>query len=246
MIQKPERIFSGMILSALQKSREPRQTTYEARYIEQLLDPKPLARLLDVPCGYGRIAIELGLRGFCMSGIDHSPELLDLAKQASSYFMDPLTPDWRLGDMRQLPWEAEFDGAYCFWESFGYFDDAGNLEFLKAVNRALKPGGRFLLDTHVVESMLHRHHMRDWSEIGGMFIMEERSYDPANGILLIHWVFVKDGQVEHRNLPLRLYTYRELLNLLQAAGFSGFKTFNYLTNEPFKPGGGRLVALVEK
>jgi SAM-dependent methyltransferase len=246
MQPEPGRIFSGLILSALQKSRDPRQTIREARYIEQLLEPKPLARLLDVPCGHGRIAIELGLRGYCMSGIDHAPELIEQARQDSSYFMEPLIPDWRLGDMRQLPWEAEFDGAYCFWESFGYFDDAGNLEFLKAVHRALKPGGRFLLDTHVLESMLHRQHLRDWSEIDGMFIMEERSFDPAKGMLHCHWVFVKDGRVEHRHLPMRLYTYRELLILLQSAGFSSFRTLNYLTNDPFQPGGGRLVAVVVK
>ena len=49
--------------------------------------------------------------------------------------------------MRDLPWLGEFGGAVCFWSSFGYFDEQGNADFLRAVSNALKPGARFLLDT---------------------------------------------------------------------------------------------------
>ena len=33
---------------------------------------------------------------------------------------------WEQRDMRDLPWQARFDGAFCVGNSFGYLDDEGN------------------------------------------------------------------------------------------------------------------------
>ena len=52
--------------------------------------------------------------------------------------------------MRDLPWTAEFDGAFCFGNSFGYLDDEANADFLKAVSQTLKPGCRFIVDAPAV------------------------------------------------------------------------------------------------
>lgn len=51
--------------------------------------------------------------------------------------------------MCDLRWTDEFDGGYCFGNSFGYLDHSGVRKFLAAVARALKPGARFVIDTGV-------------------------------------------------------------------------------------------------
>ena len=62
--------------------------------------------------------------------------------------------------MRDLPWPARFDGAFCLGNSFGYLDDEGNASFLRAVAAALKPGARFVLETPMVlENLLG--HLKD-------------------------------------------------------------------------------------
>ena len=84
--------------------------------------------------------------------------------------------------MRDLPWSGEFDAAFCFGNSFGYLDDAGNAAFLSAVARTLEPGGRFAIDYgQTAESILPRPGLeaRQDSEIGGFRFVEDTRYDPS-------------------------------------------------------------------
>ena len=76
-------------------------------------------RVLDVPCGTGRIAKRLAERGLDVVGVDLTDRFLDEARAAGLVV--------ERADMRELPFEDTFDVAICMWGSFGYFDDAGNL-----------------------------------------------------------------------------------------------------------------------
>src|SRR5262249_19159540 len=79
----------------------------------------------------------------------------------------PLSVRWEQRDMRDLPWSGAFDGAFCFGNSFGYYDEEGNADFLKAVARTLKPGARFLLDTsYLTEGLLPNLQERAWYPSG--------------------------------------------------------------------------------
>ena len=41
----------------------------------------------------------------------------------------------------------QFDGAFCFGNSFGYADYKTTTDFLRTVNRCLKNGAGFVVDT---------------------------------------------------------------------------------------------------
>ena len=74
--------------------------------------------------------------------------------------------------MRDLPWRARFDGAFCLGNSFGYLDDEGNAAFLRAVAAALKPGARFVLETPMVlENLLGHLQDRPWWKVGDMHLL---------------------------------------------------------------------------
>lgn len=238
---------SALLLNAYRQGKSVDDTRREADYIAALLEVSAPARLLDVPCGAGRIALELARRGFRVTGVDIEPDLLVEACQHAE--------ERRLGtaftpvesDMRGLPATADFDGAYCFWESFGHFDEAGNLAFLRAVAGTLKPGARFLLDTHVAESMLPVVGGRHFAELDtGLIVLERRSYVPETAILTRHFVLIQEGRVERHAIPYRLYTYRELIGLLHEAGFSGATGYNLLTTQPFTLGSGRAALVATR
>jgi SAM-dependent methyltransferase len=237
-----EATFSGLFLDIMRQSKSPEQTRREADYVEMLLDLTPPGQVLDVPCGGGRIALEMAARGYRVTGIDIAQPSLDYARQqaAEHHLSDRFSAEYR--DMRDLPWTAEFDAACCLWESFGYFDDAGNLDFLRAVAQALKPGGGLILDTHVTETLLPRMAARDWETLGeDTLALEERHYDHEAGTVTRHWVFVHQGRREERTLTSRLYSYRELVALLHAAGFSKCQGYTWLSIVPFALGAPRLV-----
>ena len=130
-----ESFFSGLCLDYVRYIRDEEQTRAEMAFIHAALGLPQRARVLDVPCGAGRLALELAAWGYEVTGIDQSPGLIGAARDDAAGH--DLQIDFRHGDMRDLPDEAGYDGAVCFWNSFGYFDDAGNLEFLRAVSQSL-------------------------------------------------------------------------------------------------------------
>ena len=123
--------------------------------------------------------------------------------------------------MRDLPWRDRFDGAFCVGNSFAYLDDSGNLDFLRAVASALKPSARFLLETPMVlESLLRSLKDRFWVKAGEVHLLVHNQYDAARGRLDIEYTFVRDGRVETRTGTHRAYTYRQLVELIEAAGLT--------------------------
>ena len=239
--------FTGLFLDVMQRVKTPRQTAREAEYLENLFELPKSAQLLDAPCGNGRIALELASRGYTFTGVDTATPWLDHARAdtADRDLTAQFTAHER--DMRDLPWTAEFDGAYCLWESFGYFDDDGNRGFLAALARTLKPGARLMLDTHVLESLLPSRTRRQWVELDdGLLVLEENDYDHEMGAITRRWQ-VRDGaQIERSALTIRIYSYRQLVTLLESSGFTGCTGYAWMSIVPFLPGANRLVMVATR
>ncbi len=247
MAQEPAADSPNLLFNAYRQAKSAEDTHREADYIEALLEISVPARLLDVPCGAGRIAIDLARRGYRVTGVDVEAALLAdaSATAAQNGLGSAFTPIE--SDMRSLPDSADFDGAYCWWESFGYFDDTGNLTFLRAVAAALKPGARFVLDTHVAESLLPVLHGRGWAELdSGLTVLERRDYDPPSGTAYRQYLLIQDGRVERHEMAMRLYTYREMVGLMLGAGFSACSGYNLFTTQPFSLGTGRAVMVATR
>src|SRR5215203_4752913 len=134
-----ESFFEGVVVDMWVQAVSPEHTTREADSVARMLGVSAGACVLDVPCGAGRIALSLAGRGYRMTAVDSSAEFL--ARARSSAGAEQVV--WEKRDMRDLPWPGGFDGAFCLGNSFGYMDDEGNAEFLRAVRAALRPGGRF-------------------------------------------------------------------------------------------------------
>jgi SAM-dependent methyltransferase len=237
--------FSGPVVDSWLKIPTEEQTGQEAAFIQEELGIAPPAGLLDVPCGGGRHSLALAVRGYDMTGVDLSADFLDAARAQPT--VGPGSVAWEQREMRDLPWPERFDGAFCLGNSFGYLDDQGNSDFLKAVANALEPGARFILETsYVLESFSSNIQWKTWYSAGEMIMLADRRYDPAEGRLHVEYTWIFEGKVDKRSMSARLYTYREVFGLLEGAGFTDLKGYGSFAREPFRIGSGRLLVSAEK
>lgn len=220
------------------------RTEEEADFIIRSLGLSPGARVLDIACGAGRHAIALANRGFRVAGVDLSEALLTRARREAEE--RELAIEFRREDMRALPWGDDFDGAYTFFGSFGYFDDAGNAAALRAAAAALKPGGVLLLDTHVAETILPVFQRRGWSPIGEDRVLEERVYDHRSGRIDTQWSLIQGGELSLAQSSMRIYTFKELCRLAEGVGLGYREAFDTRSSEPFMLGAARLSLVLEK
>lgn len=221
----------------------PERSAREVALIRTLLDLRPGHEVLDLACGHGRIAVPMAELGMRVTGLDRSEGFLALARQAAAE--RGLAVEFVRGDMRRLPWRDRFDAIYNVFTSFGYFPDEENEQVLEQVARALKPGGRFLLETQHRDFLLR--HMVPYSVIerGDDFMIDAHSFDPARGRIYTRRTVIRGGTVRRARFFVRLYTPPEIAALLRRAGMEVVGFYDE-TGAPLGPDSRRMVVVARR
>jgi SAM-dependent methyltransferase len=239
-----QQFFRGSWIDFQLGMDRPESVRNTVDFLEAVLDLKRGTRVLDAPCGEGRISRELARRGHLVTGVDITPALLRVARRKAK--SEGLRIDWIQGDMREAPARGRLDLALCWWGSFGYFSEAENLRHAKAMATALRPGGVMVVQTHSPETLFPRFQERHWDEGEGLLILSENRYDEDSGRIETDWTFIGEDSRRRAHSSIRLYTVRELRGLFGEAGFTKFQTFGNLEGEPFGLDSRRLVFVARK
>jgi SAM-dependent methyltransferase len=243
--------FSGLVVDFWKVALPPEVTRLETDFLVERLGLVAGDRVLDAPCGHGRLAIELARRGLEVTGVDISAEFLTQARAAA----DVAGPDvasrlsWRESDMRDLPavWRGRFQAAFCMGGSFGYFGDEGDSAYLRAAAATLAPGGRFAVDaSRVAETILPDFRERREMEMDGLRFLSENRYDPERGRIENKYTITRGSRTEVRTASHRLYTVSQLLGMLRAAGLEPRSLHGSLDGAPFRMGCPRLFVVAAK
>jgi len=196
----------------------PQATQAEAEFVIDAMGLTPGAQVLDVGCGYGRHAMELAARGFHVVGLDMSTPLL--VRGGEEAHRRGLTINFVRGDMRELDFEAQFNGAYCLFSTFGYFDDETNKKTVGNIARALKPGGRVLIEILNRDYVIADLPTRVWWEGEGCVVLEEVELNYFSSRIQVNRsVVFDDGRQLEQEISVRAYSLHEVGKLLHAAGF---------------------------
>jgi SAM-dependent methyltransferase len=217
-----ESFFQGRATDLWERTQSRELSRGQASDLIRALRLGGSERVLDVPCGNGRLALELAARGLRVTGLDLSQRALEVARATASE--RGLALELVRGDMRELAGSSTFDAAFCVGNSFGYLDDAGNRAFLSAVAAALVPGGRFLLEYPLVaELALERREARDWRLVDELLMLSDGHHDPIAGRFEVTYTFLDlarpGGAAETSVASYAVYTAREVDGMLRAAGF---------------------------
>ena len=106
-------------------------------------------RILDAPCGIGRVAIPLARLGFEVTGIDFSSHLVDVAKKkAEAFNLTAARARFLVGDMRELGSKfapGSFDVVLNVFTSIGYGSEEDDLKFFTDARAMTRRGGLLLI-----------------------------------------------------------------------------------------------------
>lgn len=182
----------------------------------ELLSMTPPMKILDLACGFGRIANRLAIRGYQVTGIDYLPGFLDLARSGAQDL--GVTVDYIRGDIRQIEYSNEYDRIILMFNSFGYFNDRENLLILKNIAQSLKIGGKVGFDIANRDGVLNNFHSHYVSEKEGNFLINRFSFDVWTGRLENDRIVIRNGKRIPRPFSIRLYNLSEIRSLLNTAG----------------------------
>jgi len=123
------RLFSvkGWLTDRLEK-----KLVYKAIKRANILPP---SKLLDVPCGTGRLSLFLAKKGFYMTGVDISPAMISQSKAKTQLIQIKTHTEFMAGDAESLPFsDSSFEAAISL-RLFGHLPTENRHNVLKELNR---------------------------------------------------------------------------------------------------------------
>jgi SAM-dependent methyltransferase len=220
------------------------RTEIQVDFLEKRLPMKAPMRVLDLGCGHGRHANELAARGYDVVGVDRTPGFIELAKQDAA--RRGVNVDYEVMNMRDLDREGEFDRVLCLFDVFGFLRDEENLDVLKRIHRALKPGGALCLDVRNRDWMVRAILPVTILQKGRDLMIDRHTFDPLAGRLIDQRVMVRDGRVKEAPFSVRLYSFTELRFLLASVGLSVTAAFGGWDGSPIGLQFNRMVLFAQK
>ena len=190
----------------------------------------PMGKVCECACGTGGLTIPLNRRGYQMTGVDLSQEMLFMAAQKARKV--GLGIPFVQQDMRNLRLHRQMDAIIATCDGVNYLlEDKDVLAFFTAAFNALRPGGALFFDVSTpwkLENML-----------GNQIICEDRPqvtymwqnrYDGAKALVDMHLcIFIRQKDGSYRRIDeeqrQRAHTIQSLTALLTAAGFTHVNVF---------------------
>ena len=177
------------------QNRNPRRHQAEMRLIERAFQLVPPGRVLDVPCGCGRVGFWLARCGFTVTAADLSDAMLEITREEAA--RQSLAVDVQKQDVERLQFAAKsFDSVISF-RLFHHFPNREIrarvvAELCRVARRqvvisyfspwstsALKQRGQFFFFNHPQKKFpTSRHELRGYFEANGFRLVRDFAQSP--------------------------------------------------------------------
>lgn len=198
-------------------------------YIEALLRErgKRPETVLDLACGTGSLSVLLARRGYRVTGVDMSEDMLAVASEKACA-LEENVPFFVCQRMERLRLPECVELVVCCLDSMNYITDpAACRRALRRVYDALAPGGMFIFDVNTPEKLRAMDGQVFLDETEDIYCVWRGAYDSAARVCAYGIdLFLREGRLwrrcfeEHREYA---YTRQELERWLGEAGFTGIR-----------------------
>jgi SAM-dependent methyltransferase len=211
--------------------------------INQLFDERGIARarVLDLACGTGTLAVELANRNHLVFGIDLSSQMIEIARSKSTGLSNVC---FEVQDMTRFCVEDKFDLVSCTFDSINYLLNTNALRAMFfRVAAALNESGLFVFDSNTERLYANRHKGTHQRKLGEESFIQILSYDPIKKEAKTVFEFSDGAREVHRQRP---YDLEELKPILAETGLHVVRAFSGFDKRPYGPESERLICITEK
>ena len=214
-----------------------------ADLIERTVRPASGATILDVGCGRGRHSRILAARGYAVTGVDLSERALATARRRAEE--EGLDVRFQQADMRDLPFEAAFDGVVNLFTTFGYFEEEeDHARAIREMAQALKPNGWLVQDFLNAPYALAHLVSKDEREVDGIRIAQRRWEE--EGRLNKEITLRRNGDAHTFTESVRLLTLADFERMYHMAGLGLDARFGDYDGGAHTPTSPRLILVARK
>lgn len=252
-LDPPEVFFSGPTLELWNTVVPKELTDVEVAFLlEHFRDigGRNTAKLLDVACGSGRHALALAKKRLSVTGLDIAEgelKTLEAAAKKAKVSVRTICADMRnLGELTERL--GTFDGAYIFGNAIGYMDPDTLAEFFENLAELIREGGRLVFDTAMLaETLLHRFEDTVAIDAGTLKVVIDNDYDVFQSRLVTTHTYTQaDGSTLTKRYAHWVLTTRELINLVEDAGFEIEQLLGDTEGSPFEVNDPRLLVVARR
>ena len=199
-------------------------------FYEQILAREGLRprTCVDLACGTGSVTEILARKGYEVTGVDMSEEMLTVA---ASKVMDlERLPMFSCQRLEQLRLPRAVDMAVCALDSLDYIlDPADCAEAIRRAYKALNPGGIFIFDVNTPEKLRAMDGQVFLDEDDDVYCVWRGEFDEETNICSYGMdLFQRQGAVWHRSFEEHqeyAYSQAQLTGFLKAAGFTHIEVY---------------------
>ena len=220
-------------------SRRPETIERSVQWLIDTLGLKPGASVLDLGCGPGLYASCLARAGLHVTGVDYSRRSIEYAIQFAG--QNNLGITYRYENYLELKDENRYDAALLIYGDFCPLNPDQRSKLLNNIQRALKPGGAFVLDVTTRECRKKHGSRNGWRAVQSGFwkpgphLVLEQGFDyPEQSIWLDQFVTLEaDGRLTVYRNWFQDYTSEAISDELSAGGFVKESLWADLTGTPY-------------
>ena len=212
--------YSSMLFWKFEGSLSSDNVASGVAFMEKALEIKTANKVLDLGCGLGGHSIELARRGYDVTGLDWSEIYVNAAKRQAAE--TGVGVQFLQGDMTNLAFDEQFDAVILWGNTFGEFEHEDNVQTLYGIRRALRKGGRALIDTQNYQGLPEKL-TQGWSfdsEAPNLLMLTQGTKDVARARFGFDVLMIDLATGERQRLPYswRLYLLPELGSMIREAG----------------------------
>jgi 2-polyprenyl-3-methyl-5-hydroxy-6-metoxy-1,4-benzoquinol methylase len=224
----------------------------QAAELWSMLDLSPGCRILDAPCGWGRLSRPLALSGASVLGVDQSETLLAFAARNRGE-LPPERLRYLRHDLRTPLPETGFDVACNIFTSFGYGTEEEDVAIFRTLRGAVRPGGRVLVETNHrdLKCAFIAHGANASKRLpDGTLFLDESDFDAISGVVHLNWHWSGPEGSGEKHAEWRCYTPTQIVDLLRCAGLRFTGAYKGLSKAPYRAegpeAGGRLAVVAAR